>query len=232
MLILKKEFQSVSAILVLLFSAQVEAEVTGIVDDLYITETDSQSLSTPLKSKLETELSSISLSSYGFSTNLDQDNYTASAEFWSKSEWGFSAKVEETSKKEESMFEKTELARINVNKKLLTSEESDSYLALGMGWQGFDVNKKTESEGLNFSLLGKLALKNNILIYGNGGLYQAFEEGTDSDQNKAYTLEAGVKYKVDSNLSVSAGLKVVDVDDLQLNKKEQSSFLIGTQLKF
>lgn len=228
MLQFKKEFQLFTAFFLLFFSAQAYAEVIPIVDDLHLKGSDKQSQSAPYSLKTNTKSTSISISPYSLSSNLDQDNYTASAEVWSKNKWGLSAKIEEASKQEESILEKTELTRIDINKKLLTSKKSDSYLALGMGWQGFDINKKKEAEGVNFSLLGKLALKNNILFYGSGGLYK----GSNSNEDKAYSLEAGLKYKIDSNLSVSAGLKLFDVDNLNLNEKEQSSFLIGTQLKF
>lgn len=237
----QKGLQQLTICMCLFFAAQLQANVTSA---------DSTELSTKLSAKLANilvnpkngaisipqlgaEITLKSPSQYKFEEGLDQKNYSAGAEFWSKTHWGLSGKIEENGLNLSTISQTTESTRIDLNRKLLSSHSSNSYLAMGVGWQSVNVNNVIDTEGLSFSLLGKLALANNILLYGNGGLFQGLDENANKNQVTGYQIEAGLNYKVGSKFSFSAGLKVLDLEDQQFNRRSQtSSFLIGTSLLF
>ena len=170
---------------------------------------------------------------FKFGKISDKDNFSASAEYWSQSKWGLSGKVQENEFTLPSLPVNSESARINLNRKVLGSATSNSYLAFGVGWQSVNLSDEFEVEGLSFSLLGKLALADNVSLYGTGDLFQGYEENVSNSEVTGYLLEAGLNYKVGAKFSFSAGLKLLDLEDQQFNRKSQSSsFLIGTHLSF
>jgi hypothetical protein len=214
----------------LVFTAQTNAQIIGSNLETTLLNEENKTISTP---RLGAQFTINSPSQYKLGAVLDQDNYSAGAEYWSKGNWGLSGKIEENDLSLLGVPKESESARIDVNRKLLSSTKSNSYLAFGLGLQSVNVSDVIDAEGLRFSLLGKLALSENVLFYGNGGLFQSFDESVDDSQVSGYSFEAGLNYQVGSKFSLSAGLKVQDLEDEQLNRRSQtSSFLIGTHLAF
>ncbi len=167
-------------------------------------------------------------------TAIDQDNYTAKAEYWSKGVWGISGNVQENDLNLFGLPKGSDSKRIDINRKVIKADNSDSYLAFGFGFQSVDIQDTIESEGLNLSLLGKYSFSDNFLLYGNGTLYQGFDDNFENDVN-GYQFEAGLNYNVGSKLSFSAGLKISDLEgqqNFQERRSFSSSFLIGTSLAF
>lgn len=169
---------------------------------------------------------------------IDQDNYSAKAEIWSKGAWGLSGNIQQNALNVFGLPEGSDSKRIDVNRKLFSAHNSDSYLAFGFGWQSFDIDNGLDSEGLNFSLLGKYSVTKNLGLYGNGTLFQSFD--TSSQENiEGFQLEAGLNYQLGSRLSFTAGLKISDLES-QLSSQQNirqrrgfsSTFLIGTHLSF
>lgn len=165
---------------------------------------------------------------------IDQDNYTAKAEFWSKGVWGISGNVQQNDLKLFGLPKGSDSKRIDINRKVIKADSSDSYLAFGFGFQSVDIQNTIESEGLNLSLLGKYSFTDNFLFYGNGTLFQGFDDSYQGDVS-GYQFEAGLNYSLGSRLSFSAGLKVSDLEgqqNFQESRSFSSSFLIGTSLAF
>ena len=165
---------------------------------------------------------------------LDQNNYIAKAQIWSKGVWGFSGNIQENDIKLFGLPKESDSKRIDVNRKVLSSASSDSFLALGLGWQSYNVENLIQSDGLNLSLLGQYSFTDNFLFYGNGTVFQSFDTSY-SDDFSGYQLEAGLNYNVGSRLSFSAGVRVYDLEGqqgLQERRSFSSSVLIGTSLSF
>ncbi len=165
---------------------------------------------------------------------LDQNNYIAKAQIWSKGVWGLSGNIQENDLNVFGLPKESDSKRIDVNRKVLKSTSSDSFLALGLGWQSYTVENLIESDGLNLSLLGQYSFTDNFLFYGNGTVFQSFDTSY-SDDFSGYQLEAGLNYNVGSRLSFSAGVRVYDLEgqqNLQERRSFSSSVLIGTSLSF
>ena len=166
--------------------------------------------------------------------NLDQNNYSAKAEFWSQGAWGFSGNIQQNAFNLFGLPKDSDLKRIDVNRKFIKSQNSDSYLAFGLGWQSLNIDGGIESDGLNLSLLGKYAINNNFKLYGNGSLFQGLDNEVQDDV-AGFQLEAGLNYELSLRLSFSAGFKISDLES-QLSSQQSSSFsssfLIGTSLSF
>jgi len=166
--------------------------------------------------------------------NLDQNNYSAKAEFWSKGSWGISGNIQQNTFNLFGLPKDSDSKRIDVNRKFIRSQNSDSYLAFGLGWQSLSVSGDIESDGLNVSLIGKYSITNHFKFYGNGTLFQGFD-GSVEDDVTGFQLEAGLNYALGSRLSFSAGFKISDLESRlssQQDRSFSSSFLIGTSLSF
>ena len=166
--------------------------------------------------------------------SLDQNNYSAKAEFWSKGSWGVSGNIHQNKFNLFGLPKDSDSKRIDVNRKFIKSQNSDSYLAFGLGWQSLNINGTAESDGLNLSLLGKYSFNNNFKLYGNGTLFQALDSDIEDDV-VGIQLEAGVNYQIGSRLSFSAGIKISDLEpqlSSQQGRSFSSRFLIGTNLSF
>ena len=167
---------------------------------------------------------------------VDQNNYVAKAEFWSKGAWGVSGNIQQNASNLIGLPKDSDSKRIDVNRKILQAQNSDSFLALGLGWQSFDIDEGSiESDGLNLSLLGKYSFTNNFNFYGNGSVFQGLDNNDFQDDVSGVQLEAGVSYQLGSRLSFSAGLKISDIEAQQASSQSRSfssSFLIGTNLSF
>ena len=48
----------------------------------------------------------------------------------------------------------SETKSINLKRKLININDSQSYLALGLGWQDINIGNDIDAEGVNISLLG------------------------------------------------------------------------------
>ena len=167
---------------------------------------------------------------------VDQNNFIAKAEFWSKGAWGISGNIQQNVGNLFGLPKDSDSKRIDVNRKILQAQNSDSFLALGFGWQSLDIDEGfIESNGLNLSLLGKYSFTNNFNFYGNGSVFQGLDNNDFQDDVSGVQLEAGVSYHLGSRLSFSAGLKVSDIEAQQASRQNRSfssSFLIGTNLSF
>ena len=167
---------------------------------------------------------------------VDQNNYIAKAEFWSKGAWGVSGNIQQNDSNLFGLPKDSDSKRIDVNRKILQAQDSDSFLALGFGWQSFDIEQGLiESDGLNLSLLGKYSFTDNFNLYGNGSVFQSIDNNDFQDDVSGVQLEAGVNYQLGSRLSFSAGFKISDIEAQQTSRQNRSfssSFLIGTSLSF
>jgi len=124
---------------------------------------------------------------------VDQNNYIAKAEFWSKGAWGVSGNIQQNADNLFGLPKDSDSKRIDVNRKILQAQNSDSFLALGFGWQSFDIDQGSiDSDGLNLSLLGKYSFTENFNLYGNGSLFQSIDNN-DFHINAKIALEC--KYR-------------------------------------
>jgi len=166
--------------------------------------------------------------------SLNQDNYAAKAEYWTEGKWGVSSNIRENQVGLYGVPDNSDFKRIDVNRKFLQAKDSCSFLAWGLGLQSLNIEDQIDSEGLNLSLLGEYTIGNRFSLFGNGTLFQGFDNDFDREVF-GYQIEAGVNYQVGSNLSFSAGLKVSDLEqqqDFSGYRSFSSSFLIGTSLAF
>jgi len=163
-------------------------------------------------------------------TKLDQDNYSAKAKLWSNKNWSVTGRVEVNDLKIIDTPKNSSNRRLAINKKLFTAGQSNSYLALGLGWQDISLNNAIDSEGINVSLLGKYSVTNNFLVYGEGSLFESLQ----SDYTvSGYQFETGIKYSANKRFSFSAGVKVLDFENQNTSaRNSSSSFLLGTHLSF
>ena len=167
---------------------------------------------------------------------IDQNNFVAKAEFWSKGFWGVSGNIQQNTSNLFGLPKDSDSKRIDVNRKLLRSQSSDSFLALGVGWQTLNIDDGLiDSDGLNVSLLGRYALTENLNLYGNGSFFQEVDNDQAKDDLVGFQVEASLNYQLGSRLSFSAGFKISDLDG-QENSAQiggfSSSLLIGTSLSF
>jgi len=166
--------------------------------------------------------------------NIDQDNYEAKAAYWTEGVWGITGNIQENDIGLFGIPEDSEFARIDVNRKFLQADDSGSFMAVGLGLQSLNIQDEIDSEGINLSVLGEYAFSNKLLLFGNGTLFQGFNQSIDNDVF-GYQVEAGLNYEVGSQLSFSAGIKVSDLENENIFAQQRSfssSFLIGTSLAF
>jgi len=186
-----------------------------------------------IQSEINTTYGLISISNelqFKPGAKLDQDNYSAQAKLWSNKSWSLTGRIEVNDLKIIDTPKNSSNRRLALNKTLFTAGESNSYLALGLGWQDISLNNSIDSEGVNVSLLGKYAITNNFLVYGEGSLFESLQsEYTVS----GYQFETGIKYSANKRFSFSAGVKVLDFQNQNTSARNySSSFLLGTHLSF
>jgi len=166
----------------------------------------------------------------------DQNNYIAKAEFWSKGAWGVSGNIQQNTSGLFGLPKDSGSKRFDINRKILRTQNSESFLAFGFGWQSLNLEGGAiESDGLNLSLLGKYAFTENFNFYGNGSLFQSLDNNEFQDDVVGIQVEAGVSYQLASRLSFTAGFKISDLEAQQNSRQDRSfssSFLIGTSLSF
>jgi len=133
-------------------------------------------------------------------TQLDENNYSASAEYWNETSWGIAGSIEINDLQIINLPKNSSFRNFDVKKKLFSSQKETSYLALGLGWQDINYGDSIDAEGINFSLLGELSLTNNLLVYGKGSIF----EGLNTDYSvSGYRFETGVTYKTGKQFSFS-----------------------------
>lgn len=164
---------------------------------------------------------------------LNQDNYSAKAEIWTNNNWGLIGSIEVNGLEIIDSPKNSETKSIDLKRKLINSEKSNSFLALGLGWQDINLDEDIDAEGINISLLGKWSFSDNFQVYGKGAIFEGLNNDDSNYSVSGYRFETGVKYKVGKKLSFSAGVKVQDFEDQQTNtRNSSSSLLLGTHLSF
>ena len=123
----------------------------------------------------------------------------------------------------------------DVKRRLLGSQDK-SNLKLGLGWQELDIDSQLDASGPKVSLSGQYKLFRSFQIYGATSYFPALEDEILNTDLKAYEVEAGLLYKPLPSVSLKAGYRIFELDDLSDPVVEDlgstSGFLFGTDLSW
>ncbi len=150
--------------------------------------------------------------------------------------WSISAKLLQSS--DDQVFgvpQDSSYFNFDVKRRLLGSNEK-SNLKLGFGWQELDIDSQLDASGPRVSLSGQYSLFNSFKIYGATSYFPELEDDILNTDLKAYEFEAGLLYKPLPSVSLKAGYRVFELDDLDNSAVEElgssSGFLLGTDLSW
>lgn len=121
-------------------------------------------------------------------------------------------------------------------KRRLFGSQGKSNLKLGLGWQELDIDSQLDASGPKVSLSGQYKLFRSFQIYGATSYFPELEDDALNTDLKAYELEAGLLYKPLPSISLKAGYRIFELDDLSNSNLEDigstSGFLFGTDLSW
>ena len=162
-------------------------------------------------------------------------SFLGSSEIGGKN-WSISAKLLQS--QDESIVglpQDSSYINFDVKRRLLGSQ-GKSNLKLGLGWQELDIDSQLEVSGPKVSLSGQYKLFRSFQVYGATSYFPELEDEVLNTDLKAYELEAGLLYKPLPSVSLKAGYRIFELDDINDPVVEDlgstSGFLFGTDLSW
>ncbi len=164
-----------------------------------------------------------------------QTSFLGSSEIGGRN-WSISAKLLQSSQDEVfGLPQDSSYFNFDVKRRLLGSNDK-SNLKLGLGWQEVDIDSQLDASGPRVSLSGQYKLFNSFKIYGATSYFPELEDEILNTDLTAYEIEAGLLYKPLPSVSLKAGYRVFELDDLDNSTVEDlgssSGFLLGTDLSW
>ncbi len=121
-------------------------------------------------------------------------------------------------------------------KRRLLGSQGKSNLKLGLGWQELDIDSQLDASGPKVSLSGQYKLFSSVQLYGATSYFPELEDEILNTDLKAYEIEAGLLYKPLPSISLKAGYRIFELDNLGNSAAEDlgstSGFLFGTDLSW
>jgi len=186
----------------------------------------------------EEESSAIWLSgdvSVGILSPTGSNSFLGSSEIGGRN-WSLSAKLLQTEdERVAGLANDSSYFNFDVKRRLLGSQ-GKSNLKLGLGWQELDIDSQLDASGPRVSLTGEYNLFSGFQVYGATSYFPELEDEILDADITAYEVEAGLLYKPLPSISLKAGYRIFELDDLSDPTLEDlgstSGFLFGTDLSW